>query len=219
MSPAPIAILTPMANPTVEQEMRQLLPADCDYVVGRLVSAETDSTKRLRMYAEDLRSSLDQFGGMPLNAIAFACTASSYLVGQAGEERIAATIDRPVLWAAQAIRHYLAQIGARRIAVVSPYPEAIHLAGIDYWRDTGLEVIDHRRVEIRSADTRAIYSLTTCAADAALIAAKASRPDAVLLSGTGMPTLALIDAQGIRPVISSNQCLAAAMIAHSKAPT
>ena len=53
----------------------------------------------------------------------------------------------------------------------------------------------------------------------ALAAAKAAKPDAVLLSGTGMPTLALLDAAGEPPVLSSNQCLAAAMIAQSKAPT
>lgn len=219
MSGAPIAVLTPMANPTVERELRQLLPADCAYVVGRLVSTEQDSTHRLRLYAEQLAASLDQFGGMPLDSIAFACTASSYLVGQSGEERIGATINRPVLWAAQAIRRGLAQIGAHRIAVISPYPAEIHLAGIAYWRSAGFEVIDHRRVEIGSADTRAIYGLSTGAAHDALAAAKAAKPDAVLLSGTGMPTLALLDAAGEPPVLSSNQCLAAAMIAQSKAPT
>ncbi len=219
MRSAPIAVLTPMANPTVERELRQLLPADYAYVVGRLVSAEPDSTERLRLYAENLPASLDQFGGMPLRAIAFACTASSYLIGQAGEQRIAATIDRPVLWAAHAIRQCLALIGARRIAVVSPYPAAIHAAGIEYWRHAGFEVIDHRRVEIGSADTRAIYGLGASAAREALAAATATKPDAVLLSGTGMPTLDLIDPKGPIPVISSNHCLAVAMIAHSKAPT
>ena len=80
-------------------------------------------------------------------------------------------------------------------------------------------MIDHRRVEIGSADTRAIYGPSTGAAHDALAAAKAAKPDAVLLSGTGMPTLALLDAAGEPPVLSSNQCLAAAMIAQSKAPT
>ena len=56
---APIALLTPMANPTVEREMRAMLPPECDYVVGRLVGPEGDSEARLRHYAEELPGMLD----------------------------------------------------------------------------------------------------------------------------------------------------------------
>ena len=217
MSGATIALLTPMANPTVEREMRHLLPDSCDYVVGRLVSAELDSSKRLRAYGEDISVSLAQFGIMPLSAIAFACTASSYLIGADGEDRIAAGLPLPVLWAARTIRHTLQAMGARRIAVVSPYPDELHAAGLAYWRGAGFDVIAQHRVETGSADTRSIYGLGSQAAREGLAAAKACAPDAVLLAGTGMPTLDLIDPAGNPPVISSNHCLAAAMIAHSKA--
>ncbi len=217
MSGAPIALLTPMANPTVEREMRLLLPANCDYVVGRLVSAEPGSTERLRAYGEDMSASLAQFGVMPLTAIAFACTASSYLVGTHGEDRIAAGLSLPVLWAARTICRTLQEMGARRIAVVSPYPDELHAAGLAYWRGAGFDVIAQHRVETGSSDTRSIYGLGSQAAREALVLAKACAPDAVLLSGTGMPTLDLLDPSGHPPVISSNHCLAAAMIAHSKA--
>lgn len=216
MSGAPIALLTPMANPTVEREMRLLLPPDCDYVTGRLVSAVADPAERLRAYGEHLASSLAQFGPMPISAVAFACTASSYLIGERGEDRVASAIAVRVLWAARTIYQELAQLGARRIAVVSPYSEELHLAGLGYWQAAGFEVIAQHRVETGSADTRAIYGLHSSDAREALSAALAANPDAVLLSGTGMPTLDLIEPAGQPPVISSNHCLAAAMIAHSK---
>ena len=111
----------------------------------------------------------------------------------------------------------LQAMGARRIAVVSPYPDDLHAAGLTYWRAAGFDVIAQHRVETGSSDTRSIYGLGSQAALAALAAAKASAPDAVLLAGTGMPTLDLIEPDGHPPVISSNHCLAAAMIAHSKA--
>lgn len=212
----PIALLTPMANPTVEREMRQLLPASCDYLVGRLVSTEEDPTARLRAYAERLDHALAQFGTMDLGAVAFACTASSYLVGRSGEERIAARVGVPILWAAQSVLEALKRRNARRIAVISPYPEAIHAAGLTYWRDAGLDVIHHDRVETGSSDTRAIYALGATAAATALAGCRKVGADAVLLAGTGMPTLDLLSTVGELPVLSSNYCLALAMTAQQE---
>jgi len=209
----PLALMTPMANPTVERETHRLLPPDCDYLVGRLVGTEADPMARLRAYAENLPTSLRQFGGLTLAGVAFACTASSYLIGQAGERRIAAEIGIPVLWAAAAIRTRLAALGAQRIAVISPYPDALHAAGLSYWQESGLQVIFNARVEIGSPDTRKIYALDGSEARPALQEARQTDVDAILLSGTGMPTLALVDPQATPPVISSNLCLGEAMTA------
>lgn len=212
---APIALLTPMANPTVEREMRRMLPPTCDYLVGRLVGTESDSQARLIQYAEELPAYLDQFGGFPLSAVAFACTASSYLVGKQREAEIAGQLDIPVLWASAVIRETLTRIGAQKIAIISPYPVPIHEAGLGYWHDNGFKVVFDSRVEIGSADTRNIYALDGSEARPALARARDARPDAILVSGTGMPTVSLIDPAGRPPIFSSNYCLAQAMIAFS----
>lgn len=206
------AILTPMANPTVEAEMRRLLPPQFDWVTGRLVSAETDSQARLVAYAEDVAASLAQFGTMPLSLIGFACTASGYLIGAERERAIGDALGVPIIWATQAIRSRLTAMGASRIAIVSPYPEPIHKAGLAYWRAAGLEVIHAERVEIGSTDTRAIYALGADAAASAIARARAVQPEAILLSGTGMPTLDHLAPEGDPPVVSSNHCLAQALI-------
>ena len=206
-----VAVLTPMANPTVEAELRRLLPGDVAWVTGRLVSREPDPLKRLVAYAEGLSAALAQFDTMPLGAVAFACTGSSYLLDPARLDAIAGAVPLPVVWAADAVRDRLASRGARRIAVVSPYPPALHAAGLAHWRAAGVEIVFDRRVEIGSADTRAIYALTRASAVAAVREAKAARPDAVLLAGTGMPTLDLLEPEGDIPVVSSNLCLADAL--------
>lgn len=218
---APIALLTPMANPTVEREMRQLLPPQCDYLVGRLVGTEADSVARLKEYAERLESYLAQFGGLELSAIAFACTASSYLIGTEREAEIAARLSIPVLWASASIREELHARGAKRIAVISPYPSAIHVVGLDHWERAGFEIVFETRLDIGSADTRAIYDLTGAEAVEPIAQAKACNPDVVLLSGTGMPTLAALELDGAPPVISSNYCLGKAIVRLSdkSAPT
>ncbi|MFN2098476.1 hypothetical protein [Altererythrobacter sp. MF3-039] len=201
-----------MANPTVEREMRRLLPAECDYLVGRLVGQEGDSQGRLVEYAEELPRALEQFGGLKLSGIAFACTASSYLIGREREDAISAEIDIPVMWASGVIRRELTAKGVSKLAVISPYPEPIHAAGLRYWQDAGHKVVFDSRVEIGSADTRNIYNLDGSEARPALARARDARPDAILLSGTGMPTASLINPAGSPPILSSNYCLAQAMI-------
>lgn len=210
------AVLTPMANPTVETEFRALLPADLAWVTGRLVSDQADSMDRLIAYAEDIGGSLRQFDSLPLAAAAFACTGSSYLIGRVRQRELADAQEVPVLWAAEAVERRLESLGARRIAVVSPYPPALHAKGLDHWREAGFVVVHEARVDTGSADTRAIYALGAGAASAAVAAAIAAGPDAVLLSGTGMPTLPLLDPGGSPPVISSNLCLADTLAAFVK---
>ena len=67
-----VGILTPMANPTVEAELRRLLPSEIDYVVARLVSDAADPPERLIGYAREAGAAADQFGGMTLAALGFA---------------------------------------------------------------------------------------------------------------------------------------------------
>jgi maleate isomerase len=204
-----LGILTPMANWTVEAEMRRLLVPD--YAVARLFSPSKSSQRRLIDYAERAGETVRQFGGMRLAAIGFACTASSYLIGAAREAEIAAGFPVPFIFAATAIRDHLRSLGARRVAVISPYPDELHEAGLRYWREAGLTVVYQSRIEIGSADTRRIYDLTGREAEPLIEAARVHAPDAILLSGTGMPTLAALDPHGAVPVISSNYCLAQAL--------
>jgi maleate isomerase len=204
-----------MANPTVEAEMRKLLPSALQWVTGRLVSDVTDSMARLIAYAETLPVQLRQFDSLPLEAVAFGCTGSSYLIDPERQAQIAAALPCPMIWATDAIAGKLAALGAKGIAVISPYPPVLHAAGLKHWARAGFDVVFSARVEIGTSDTRAIYALTSDAARGALSQALAAQPDVVLLSGTGMPTLDLVDPAGNPPVVSSNLCLAEAIARHA----
>jgi maleate isomerase len=201
-----VGVLTPTANWTVEAEMRRLLKGD--FAAARLHSLDPDPMQRLVDYADQANVTASQFGEMKLAAVGFACTGSSYLIGEARAEAIMAAAPVPMQFAATAIRQYLGRIGARRIAVVSPYPERLHNAGLAYWRTAGFDVVHTARVDIGSDDTHRIYDLDGSEAVPLIAAARALGPDAILLSGTGMPTLASIDPAADIPVISSNYCLA-----------
>ena len=137
-----VGIGTPQANPTVEAEMRILLPPDIAMAVARLTSAARDPQDRLRVYLERLDDTLSQFDSLRPAIFAFACTGSSYLVAPAREAAIVRRLeDRlgyPVITATTAIRRRLRALGAERIMLVAPYPAWLADAAAAYWRTTGI---------------------------------------------------------------------------------
>ncbi len=212
-----IAVATPQANPTVEPEFSILLPRSASLHVTRLRSMSPDAATRLVDYLEHIEDSIAAFDSFRPDAFGFACTGSSYLVGAAREaELIAAVHARTGLHvdtATAAIAWSLDRIGARRIALVSPYPATLAAAAHAWWQAAGYEIVRIARVAIASADTRSIYDLRAADAAPVLAGLDLSGLDAIVLSGTGLPSLPLLcDWPHGLPLLSSNACLAARLM-------
>lgn len=220
-----IGIGVPQANTTVEAEFRAIVPSGVNLITARLQGSRTDSRRRLLDYFHTLDTALDTFDSAPLAAFGFACTGSSYLLGvekdRAGFAELSRRRGYPAVPATQAILESLAHIGARSMALVSPYPAWLTEAALAYWRDAGIEVAEVVQVEADTADTRNVYDVTSADAVAAAGRFKRRDADAILLSGTGMPTLRAIGelsrAFG-KPVLSSNLCLAWALSRRLRLP-
>lgn len=219
---ARIGVATPQANPTVEPEMRALIPSAVGVYATRLTHSAPQVEERLRYYVTHMPEAIRSFGPMRLAAFGFGCTGSSYLAGPPLEDELTATAQResavPVITAAQAIRQALGTLGARRIALVSPYPERLAEAGYRYWEQAGIAVTARLRVDPTIADTHRIYELTSSdaleALRALLGAHGAQDADCIVASGTGMPTLRALRVfrrESPLPVLSSNLCLAWAL--------
>ena len=212
-----VVVATPQANPTVESEFGIMLPRRVSLHVTRLQSRAADSAGRLVEYLEKLDSSIASLDSFRPDAFGFACTGSSYLVGEGEEDEIVARAEARsglrIDTATAAIRWMLAHLGARRIALLSPYPEALHAAAATYWKATGIQIVRSARVAIRTEDTRGIYELRAADAGPALAALDLTGLDAVLVSGSGLPSLPLLASwPGMPPLISSNACLAARLM-------
>jgi maleate isomerase len=211
-----IGIGTPQANPTVETEFSILVPPAASLTTVRLTSRAAAPVDRLRDYLLRLPEHLESFDSFRPDLFGFACTASSYLVDPAEELTVLgyceARFGFPIITAADAIAWTLNRIGARRIALVSPYPAALADAAQAYWTGRGFVLVETGQAGqlAPDADTRGIYDLGSADAAAALGRIDLSAIDAILLSGTGMPSLPLIAAAPIDlPILSSNLCLAA----------
>ncbi len=211
-----IGIATPQANPTVEIEFRELLDAFAVPLATRLTSAGETPAERLVAYLEQVGEAIRSFDTLRLHSLLFACTGSSYLVGAEREAEIVglAELDSgfPVITATRAIAAELRRRKAQKIAILAPYPQTLIDASVAYWTEQRFDVVNVERIDI-GADTRAIYELKDADVAEALADFDSADADLVLLSGTGMPTLAQIRKDPGR-YISSNYCLA--MAAYTK---
>src|SRR5262249_54232636 len=89
-------------------------------------------------------------------------------------------------------------------ALGTPYPESISALGRAYWQAAGLEITGYARL----AGVENIYDESEERAYRLARQADAPSADAVLLSGTGLPTVGVLDLLERdlgKPVISSNQ--------------
>ena len=220
-----IGILTPQANPTVEPELATLLPYGVNMQVNRLVS-DGDSRQRLINYLRRLESTLAGYDTLKLNAVGFACTASSYLVEPDEESALVASLEKafgyPLVTAAAAIHQALEFLGARRIALACPYPAWLLQHAADYGRAQGFELATQFSAQPDMGDTRAIYQVRAADAIAKMEQAlEGVRADAIVITGTGMPALqaiiTLTEHFGV-PVFNSNLALAWACLRAADIP-
>ncbi|MBN9476395.1 MAG: hypothetical protein ABS43_17320 [Bordetella sp. SCN 67-23] len=210
-----IGLLTPQANTTVEPEYFILLPAGYAHINARLMSDKSTIEARLVDYVDRLDTACDQFANAPIKAVAVGCTGASYLVGREREEQVLAGIERergvPAFTAATAVVASLKQLGARRIALASPYPAELTAASKAYWESQGFTVSRVASAAMDHTQFHPIYSMKADAAGALLDDLARDDTDAILMLGTGMPTLAPLLAANARsrvPVLSCMLCLA-----------
>ncbi|MBO6774730.1 MAG: aspartate/glutamate racemase family protein [Marinibacterium sp.] len=208
-------VLTPQANTTVEPELWALLPPAHSLINARLVSEKDTIEERLVDYTTQFSDTARRFANAPVTCIATACTGASYLIGAAREAEIVdemqARFGVPFLTAALATVAALRAMGARRIALLTPYPETLNRPCVLYWEGFGLEVAAKAGPALQDTAFHPIYAMTGSGVLTSYRELCDSDADAVLMLGTGMATLGPILTglgEGLKPAVSCNLALA-----------
>jgi maleate isomerase len=194
---ARIGFLVPPGNPTVEPEMAELAPAGVSVHFMRMSASgpagtHTGQEERNRSQIASLDDATNLLAMVSPRVIVMAHTATSYTLGREAEaalvQRQEAASGTRFVTAFGSVLEALAYLGVRRIAYATPYDAVLTEQGRAHLALHGFDVVGVARLE----GVRSIYEETTERAYA--VGRQADRPDAeaVFLSGTGMPTLAML---------------------------
>jgi maleate cis-trans isomerase len=213
---ARIGVLVPPGNPTVEPEFYMMAPEGVSIHFARLQGFQSSSTPgaaagmeaRTLAYLDELSGPARALGTVNPSVVILAHTASSYATGFTDEpqliEHLASLTGTTAITAARAVLAAMQHLGVKKLALGTPYPEAISAKGKAFWEAAGFDIVGYHRLE----DVQNIYAENEQRAYQLARRANTPEADAVFLSGTGLPTvgvLEMLEQDLKKPVISSNQ--------------
>ncbi len=208
---ARLGFLVPPGNPTVEPEMTALAPVGVSLHFHRLVArgepgAIDGQRERTRTMIEHIDASIALLAMVKPDVIVLAHTATSYYLGRSGEADLLARLEtatgRRVVTAFGSVARALERLGVRKLALGAPYSRETTLEGKAQLEAHGFEVV-------RWANLDGVVNIYDETAERAYRLARSvdgAEAEAVFLSGTGMPTLPVLEAleQDLgKPVVSS----------------
>jgi maleate isomerase len=204
---ARIGLMIANSNTTMEPEFNRLAPDGVSVHAERIrVSAITVSG--LSETEGEVARAARLLAPINARAYAYACTAANMAEGVDSDLQQAKIISditgRPAVTASMAIYEAFAALGARKIAVATPYPEDLNVATRAYWQAAGFEVVDVAGVNLggeRSAlepfssipvSQVGLQHPATAYNLARMV--KSAGADALLLSGANMRSIEVIEA-------------------------
>lgn len=201
---------------TMEGDLAALLPPEARLHVTRVTYANPTTPENLAAMGPRLAEAAAVIAPeIPLTALCFGCTAGAAVIGndKIAEAFAATRPGVPAITPPLALLGAARILGLSRIAVLTPYLPQTTLPLLDFFDENGLKVVSARCMGLE--DDRDMARVEAESIREAAIAADDERAEALFLSCTALPALALIEeieAEIGKPVLTSNQVCAWAML-------
>jgi maleate isomerase len=212
-----IGLVVPSSNTNVEPDFGLLAPVGVTVHSARSggydVNAVPDSAEMRRFARQSMDQYLPLLADARVDVIAYGCTSATLSDGPEFDrqfcEELTQKSGRPAVTTAGALIEAIRSIGAERVAFTSPYVKQLSREGIDFIRDSGIEVVNEVAFE---RELNSIEQNALTPQDAYDMAVRADHRDAqaVIISCTDYRALEAVPAIERRigkPVVTSNQAL------------
>jgi len=202
--------MVPINNTTMEVELAAWLPPGSQVTTVKIPRGEGLLTREAIPAYRDSAIALarQHFGNAEVDVIAYGCTAAGFISGPAGDVELAALLSEatglPVTTTARAMVNALQYDEAHRVAVVTPYSDAVNRQLAAFLASGGIEVV--RLNSFRAPDVSALARITAGEVRELARETMGLDCDALFVGCSQLPTYAILaglEAEFARPAWSS----------------
>jgi arylmalonate decarboxylase len=208
---AKIGLVTPSTNTVTAPEWTMMAPKGIAVHAARATlygATSPDSYEAMALSAEKAAADL---ATAEVDIVAFGCTSGTFVCDRDRiAERLAENGQCPATTTSHAVVAALKALGARRVALATPYVDFVNEREVQFLADEGFEVVSFLGLGLgrTQAERRAMNRIPPQAIFRMALQVNRDDADVVFLSCCALaaaPLLAAIEAELGKPVISSNQ--------------
>ena len=143
---AKIGLIVPSVNTTTEPEFNWIAPGNMSFHAAR-VFMDTTTPEALRAMNAEVRDAGRLLATLSPEAVAYACTAGSFIDGLEGTRALVDDlrdlVKCPVIATSIAMIEALHALNVARLALATPYPMDVSLSEARFLAENGFEVVSH----------------------------------------------------------------------------
>jgi maleate cis-trans isomerase len=209
-----VGLMVPANNTTMERELPAWLPAGSACTTVRIPRGKGMlSEETLPEYKANAITLARQFAQPGIDALAYGCTAAGFISGPAGDAALQGELGvvtgRPVVTTARSMVLALQEIGAKNIALVTPYLDDVNVRLKAFLSDGGIGV--HRFASFYAQNVDALGRIESDAVARLARETMDDECDALFIACSQLPTADILGdlaREFGRPALSSIQATA-----------
>jgi arylmalonate decarboxylase len=208
---ARIGLITPSTNTTLEPELARMAPDGVAVHASRVYQAGGQQPPSYRRMADDVATAATLLATAEVDVVAFGCTSCTYFVPPDEiRDTMTETCRCPAVLTADAVVAALRELEITRVSLIGPRTRYVTDREAGFLEASGFEVVASACLGLGATEEerRAIGRVPPQAVHRLARAANRAEAEAIFVSCTQLPTVALIaQLEGLlgKPVVTSNQ--------------